>query len=391
MIREDTMQSLHGEMIEWRRYLHRHPELSFKEYRTSDWLADKLESWGLQVRRGVAGTGIVARLVGGLPGRTIALRSDIDALAIQDEKTVEYASSVPGVMHACGHDGHMAELLAVACYYSRHQAETAGTRVFLFQPGEEVLPGGAIGMIRDGALEGVDAIYGVHLWSPLPYGVVATRPGPFMASPDEFEIVVTGKGGHGGLPHQSVDAIVAGAHMVTALQTIVSRNVDPLHSAVVSVGRLQAGTANNVIAERCLLAGTVRTFDEETRRYVSRRLEEVVRHVSDMHGTKASFDFVFGYPPVVNDESEAERVLRIAGGLDGIGEARRMDPVMAGEDFSYYLKEVPGCFFFVGAGAADGSSFPHHHPRFDIDERAMLDAARLLVAVADDSARDSHS
>ncbi|THF74261.1 M20 metallopeptidase family protein [Cohnella fermenti] len=388
MTTEDTMQSLQGEMIQWRRYLHRHPELSFQEHRTSDWLANKLEAWGLEVRRGVAGTGIVARLVGGLPGRTIALRTDIDALAIQDEKDVEYASTVPGVMHACGHDGHMAEMLGVAYYYSRHREETAGTRVFLFQPGEEVLPGGALGMIADGALDGVDAIYGVHLWSPLPYGVVATRPGPFMASPDEFEIVVTGKGGHGGLPHQSADAIVAGAHIVTALQTIVSRNVDPLQSAVVSVGRLQGGTANNVITERCLLAGTVRSFNEETRQLVRRRLEEVASHVSAMHGTKASFNFFLGYPPVVNDDAEAERVLKVAGELEGIEEARRSEPVMAGEDFAYYLKQVPGCFFFVGAGAADGGSYPHHHPKFDIDERALLTAARLLVAVADDAAAE---
>ncbi|RUS48739.1 M20 family metallopeptidase [Cohnella sp. AR92] len=391
MNREDTMQSLHGEMIEWRRYLHRHPELSFKEHRTSDWIAEKLEAWGLQVRRGVAGTGIVARLEGGRPGRTIALRTDIDALAIQDEKTVEYASTVPGVMHACGHDGHMAEMLAVAYYYSQRKEETVGTRVFLFQPAEEVLPGGALGMIEDGALEGVDAIYGVHLWSPFPYGVIATRPGPFMASPDEFEIVVKGKGGHGGLPHQSVDAVVAGAHMVTAIQTIVSRNVDPLQSAVISVGRMQAGTANNVIAERCLLAGTVRSFNEETRMFVRNRLEEVVRYISDMHGTETSFQFVFGYPPVVNTDSEAERVLRVADSLGNAGEAKRVEPVMAGEDFSYYLQKVPGCYFFVGAGAADGSSYPHHHPKFDIDERAMLNAARMLIAVADDSAADLNS
>jgi amidohydrolase len=212
--REQTLQSLYDDMVGWRRHLHKHPELSFHEYETSRMIADLLESWGLEVRRGVAGTGVVGKLVGSLPGRTIALRADIDALAIQDAKDCSYSSTVTGVMHACGHDGHTAELLAVAKYYSLRKEDTAGTRVFLFQPGEEVLPGGAIRMIQDDALEGVDAIYGVHLWSPMPQGTAATRPGAFMATPDEFEIEITGKGGHGGLPHESKDALVTGAALV---------------------------------------------------------------------------------------------------------------------------------------------------------------------------------
>ncbi|MBB6693081.1 amidohydrolase [Cohnella xylanilytica] len=388
-MREETLHSLFGDMVEWRRYLHRHPELSFREHRTSAWIAEKLEAWGLEVRRGVAGTGLVARLTGGRPGRTIALRADIDALPIQDEKTSEYASSVPGVMHACGHDGHTAELLAVARYYSLHREETAGTRVFLFQPAEETLPGGAVGMIADGALDGVDAVYGVHLWTPFPSGAAATRPGPFMASPDEFEVEIVGRGGHGGLPHQSVDALVAGAHLVVALQTIVSRNVDPLESAVVSVGMLNAGSARNVIAERCTLAGTVRTFTPEARAHIRQRIEEVARHVGAMHGAEAKVAYYEGYPPVVNDAAEAERFFRVASSILEPGDVRRCDGIMAGEDFSYYLRERPGCFFFVGAGAEDGSSAPHHHPRFDIDEKAMLTAAKLLVGVADDSAEDA--
>ncbi|MBB6677228.1 M20 metallopeptidase family protein [Cohnella lubricantis] len=375
-------------MVEWRRHLHRHPELSFKEVQTSSWIAERLEAWGLEVTRGVAGTGVIARLKGGRPGRTIALRADIDALPIQDEKTCEYASTVPGVMHACGHDGHTAQLLAVARYYTLHREETAGTRVFLFQPAEEVLPGGAVSMIAAGALEGVDAVYGVHLWSPFPYGIAASRPGPLMASPDEFEIEVAGRGGHAGLPHQAADALVAGAHLVTALQTIVARNVDPLDSAVVTVGQFSAGTARNVIAERCKLGGTVRTFTPEARKLVRERMEQVVRHVGAMHGTEVSFKFYEGYPPVVNDAAEAERFLRVAQSLLGAEDAYLCQPMMAGEDFSYYLRERPGCFFFVGAGREDGASAPHHHPRFDIDERAMLTAAKLLVAVADDSAED---
>jgi len=386
--KEQTLQSLYGDMVAWRRHLHRHPELSFREEQTAAWIADKLESWGYEVKRGIAGTGVVAELSGGRPGRTIALRADIDALPIQDEKTCEYASTVPGVMHACGHDGHTAELLAVARCYSLHRDETAGVRRFLFQPAEEVLPGGAPGMIEAGALAGVDAVFGVHLWSPFPYGTVATRPGPLMASPDEFEIELVGRGGHAGLPHQSADALVAGAHLVLSLQTIVSRSVDPLEAAVVTVGQLQAGTANNVIAERCRLSGTVRSFNAEARALVRERLERIAAHVGAMHGTEASFRYVEGYPPVVNDERETERFFRVAAALLPADAVRRCERIMAGEDFSYYLREKPGCFFFVGAGREDGSSAPHHHPLFDIDERAMLTAARLLVGVADDAAAE---
>jgi len=390
-VHESTLQTLYGDMVGWRRHLHRHPELSFQEHRTSDYVASLLEEWGLEVRRGVAGTGIVAKLTGGSPGRTIALRADIDALPIQDAKdeSCEYRSTVPGVMHACGHDGHTAELLAVARYYSLHAKETAGTRIFLFQPAEEVLPGGALRMIEDGALDGVDAIYGVHLWSPMPLGTAATKPGPFMATPDEYEIEIIGRGGHGGLPHESKDAIVVGAAIVGALQTIVSRTVDPLEAAVVTVGRFSAGTANNVIAATGLLAGTVRSFNKETRAHLRRRIERIVAHTCEMHDCEYRIRYFEGYPPVVNDEKEAFRVLR------HIGEQLPDSPpgpcgrIMAGEDFSYYLERKPGCFFFVGAGKAGGGSAPHHHPNFDIEEEAMLNAARLLVAVADDSAAES--
>jgi len=387
MVNEHTLQSLYEDMVRWRRHLHQHPELSFHEYETSRMIADLLEEWGLEVRRGVAGTGVIAVLTGHLPGRTIAIRADIDALSIQDAKSCSYRSTVPGVMHACGHDGHTAQLLAVARYYYLHREETAGTRVFLFQPGEEVLPGGAVKMIEDEALNGVDAIYGVHLWSPMPYGTATTRPGPFMATPDEFEIEITGSGGHAGLPHESKDALVTGAALVIALQTIVARNVNPLETAVLSIGKMISGTANNIIAESCKLSGTLRTFNKEIRATIRKRLEEIVKHTCEMHGCEYKMQFFEGYPPVVNDEIEAERVLRIIAETLPETASGPCERIMAGEDFSYYLEQRPGCFFFVGAGSLEGTSAPHHHPHFDIEEKSMLLAAKLLIAVADDSAQ----
>ncbi|BBI34549.1 amidohydrolase [Cohnella abietis] len=388
-VHEQTLLSLYDDMVTWRRHLHQYPELSFEEHQTSLMIANLLSSWGLEVRRGVAGTGVIAKLVGKLPGRTIALRADIDALPIQDAKNSSYSSTVPGVMHACGHDGHTSELLAIARYYSLHQNEMVGTRIFIFQPGEEVLPGGAIRMIEEGALEGVDCIYGIHLWAPMPYGTAATRPGAFMATPDEFEIEIIGKGGHGGLPHQCKDALVVGSSLVMALQTIVSRSVNPLDAAVVSVGRFNAGSANNVIAERCKLSGTVRSFNKEVRSLTRRRLEEIVKSTCEMYGCEFTLKYVEGYPPVVNDVNEAGRVLRIISEWLPETDQGPCDQIMAGEDFAYYLEQRPGCFFFVGAGLQDGASPPHHHPMFDIDERAMLIAAKLLIAVSDDAAKEA--
>jgi amidohydrolase len=387
-VHERTLEALYGEMVDWRRHLHRHPELSFREYNTARMVADLLEQWGLEVKRGVAGTGVVAKLTGGKPGRSIALRADMDALPIQDEKASDYRSEVPGVMHACGHDGHTAELLAVARYYSLHREETTGTRVFLFQPGEEVLPGGAVQMIRDGALNGVDVVYGVHLWSPMPCGQAGTRAGALMASPDEFEIEIVGRGGHAGLPHQSADALVAGAALVTALQSIISRNANPLDAGVVTVGQFSAGTARNVIAETCRLSGTFRSFGKDMRALIRRRIEEIVKHTCEMYGCDYRLRLFEGYPPVINDANEAARWMRVASEVLP-GGAVECEMVMAGEDFSYYLHEIPGCYFFVGTGAEDGSSAPHHHPKFDLEEKAMLHAAKLLIAVANDAAADA--
>ncbi|MBH5316781.1 amidohydrolase [Paenibacillus sp. GSMTC-2017] len=378
------LQELYPDMVRWRRHLHQFPELSFKENETSQWIAERLEEIGCSVERNIGGHGLVAKIIGEKPGPIIALRADIDALPIQDEKECVYASKVTGVMHACGHDGHTAALLAVASYYNNHKHTFSGERRLLFQPAEEVTPGGAIEMIKDGVLDDVDAIYGVHLWTPLSYGSVSSRSGPFMSAADEFVIDIEGRGGHGGLPHVAIDAIVIGTTLVQSIQTIVSRNVNPLHPAVVTIGSFQSGTTNNVIAERCQLKGTVRSFDEETRSLIHTRLEQVIKHICEMHGAKYNFQMRIGYPPVVNDERETTRFFTVAKSIDGIEEVIHADAITVAEDFAYYLQQVPGCFMFVGAGNSDcGAHYPHHHPRFNIDERAMLHATKILISMAE--------
>ncbi|MFC4809974.1 M20 family metallopeptidase [Paenibacillus sp. GCM10023250] len=393
MARVDAqLQTAYPNMVDSRRYLHRHPELSFHERETSRWIAERLRGIGCEVREGVGGYGIVATVRGERPGPVVALRADIDALPIQDDKRTDYASQVPGVMHACGHDAHTATMLAIVAFYQANRDGFAGERRFLFQPAEEVSPGGAVGMIADGAIEGVDAVYGVHLWTPLPYGVVATRSGPFMAAPDEIYIDIAGKGGHGALPHETIDAVVVGAAMVQAMQTIVSRSVNPLDPAVVTVGSFHAGTTANVIAERCRLTGTVRSFSEDVRALAKERLEAIVGQTAAMYGASASLEYRDGYPTVVNDTREAERFFKVAAETFGQEAVQESTLIMAGEDFTYYLREVPGCFMFVGAGNPDcGATYPHHHPRFDIDERAMLQAAKLMIAMAEDFASEALS
>lgn len=368
-------------VIEWRRHLHRHPELSFQEKETSAFVATRLKAMGWSVRTGVGGHGVLADLDGAAPGRRIALRADMDALPIQDMKKTEYASTVPGVMHACGHDGHVSALLGAAEVLAKTKASWPGSVRLLFQPAEEMPPGGALGMIEDGALDGVDEIYGIHLWTPFPAGAVYTAAGPLMAASDEFRVAIQGKGGHGGLPHQAVDAVAIGAHFVVNAQSIVSRNTDPILPNVLSVGSFHAGTTFNVIADECRMEGTVRTMTPASRTEMKRRLEEVLDATCRMFGASYELDYLLGYPPVVNHEAQAERALAVARELFGDERAGKCDPVMAGEDFAYYLQRVPGCFLFVGAGSGDVSA-PHHHPMFDIEESALETSVKLLVALA---------
>lgn len=385
-----AVDSLMPEIVEWRRHLHRHPELSFHEKETSAFIADKLAEFGIEVRRSTSGYGVTGILRGQRPGKTVVLRADMDALPIKEENKNDYVSQNEGVMHACGHDGHTSVLLGVASYYSSRLDELEGELRFLFQPAEEVCPGGAQGMIAEGMLEGADVVYGLHLWTPLPIGTVGSAPGPLMASADEFFIDIIGQGGHGGMPNRTIDSIVAGAALVTQLQSIVSRSVNPLEPAVLSVGTIQGGFAQNVIAEHCRITGTVRAFDEETRHLIRSRIEEMTVSIAGAYGAEAKIDYVMGYPPLVNHEGEYQRFSEVAPGALGEDvQVIRMEKLMPAEDFAYYVKEIPGCFMFVGAGNADkDAEYPHHHSKFDFDEDAMLHGMKLLIAMANSSLQE---
>jgi len=373
------MEAKSARIVGWRRHFHRRPETAHNEFETSKALREFFERSGLSVA-GMAGTGLRAVLDGLPGGRTVALRTDIDALPLAEEGDKEYASTIPGACHACGHDGHMAVLMAAAEALTRRKDRFRGRVVFLCQPAEELPPGGAKPMIAAGALNGVSAIFGLHLWQPMPTGTVGAVRGPMMAQSDNFRISVTGRGGHASMPHQAADPILAAAHVVSALQSVVSRNVDPLQPAVLSIGTIHGGTVYNIIPGEVRLTGTVRTFDPAVQGLMKRRLFEIARAAAGSLGAEAEVEYEDGYPPLVNDPEETDFALAVAARVLGADKILPLRPVMGGEDFAYYLREVPGAFLFFGAG--DGMRFPHHHPGFDLDEKALAPAAALMTAIA---------
>ncbi|BDH60555.1 putative amidohydrolase YhaA [Lysinibacillus sp. PLM2] len=367
------------EMVSIRRYIHANPELSFHEVHTPAYIAEFHRELGLDVRDGVGGRGVVATLRGAKPGKTVALRADFDALAIQELNDLPYKSKVDGVMHACGHDGHTATLLGLAKVLKEMQEELAGNVVFIHQFAEEIAPGGAKPMIEDGCLDGVDVIFGTHLWATTPLGDIWVKNGPIMAAADRFEIEVKGKGGHGAEPHNSIDAILLGSQFITQLQTIVSRRVNPLKQAVISVGHFEAINPFNVIADTAILKGTVRTFDEDIRTFIEHEIEYLLKSVCE--GAHANYEYKYfrGYPPVVNHPNETAFIAEIASQIHEVQQVKECDPFMVGEDFAYYLQQVPGTFFITGAKDPTWEvAYPHHHARFNFDERAMLIAAKTL-------------
>ena len=373
------VEALSGRLVAWRRELHRHPEIAHKEEWTSAYLRDHFKKLGLPAKS-LAGTGLRAVLKGRPGGKTVALRTDMDALPLQEEGNKKYRSINQGAAHACGHDGHMAVLMAAAELLAKRKERFKGNVVFICQPAEELPPGGAQLMIKAGALEGVGAIFGLHLWQGLPTGTVGIVKGPMMAQSDNFRITVKGGGGHGSMPQATVDPILTAAELVVNLQSIVSRNVDPLKPAVLSFGTIHGGTVYNIIPNEVKLSGTVRMFDPKIQTLMKKRLREIVEGTCAAFKAAADFEYEEGYPPLVNDPASVDFVLAVVEKALGEENIMAVDPVMGGEDFAYYLQEVPGAFFFLGAG--DGTKYPHHHPAFDIDEKALPPAAFLMTALA---------
>lgn len=375
------LEELYPEMVEVRRDLHMNPELSFQEERTPALIAERLRTLGLEVRSGVGGRGVTGLLRGHRPGRTVALRADFDALPIQEENELPYSSRISGVMHACGHDIHTATLLGVAAALSEVRDQLHGNVLFIHQFAEELTPGGAKAMIQDGCLDGVDVVYGAHVLSTMQYGEVGVRSGPTMAAADVFEVTINGRGGHGAMPHTACDPVVVASQLVVNLQQIVSRNVDPLKPAVLTVGSLHAGSAFNVIPDTAALKGTVRTFDEDVRSGIEAAIERIAQGTCAAAGADCTVSYTRGYPALRNHPAETARVERLARELLDEGQVLTLEPMMGGEDFAYYLEELPGTFFYVGGGNHErGWNYPHHHPRFNVDERSMLVGGRLFLA-----------
>ncbi len=380
---DDLLDRVRPDVVAWRRHLHRHPEPSFEEEQTARFVSGTLASLpGLEVSRPTR-TSVMGRLRGARPGPVLAIRADMDALPIQEESDAEFASRRAGVMHACGHDAHTAMLLGTATVLSGLREELPGEVRFLFQHAEELFPGGADEMIAAGVMDGVDVVIGAHVWSPLEAGKIGIVYGPAMAAPDTFWITVHGKGGHAALPHQTVDPIVAGAEVVASLQHVVSRGIDPLSTAVVSVTQFVAGTTHNVVPGSARMQGTVRTFEPALRTRIPELMERHVKGITAAHGATYEFTYQPGYRVVVNEPGVTGLIERTVREVLGDAAVEMMKPNMGGEDFSAFQERAPGCFFFIGAGnAGKGIVHPHHHARFTVDEDALELGVKVFVNAA---------
>lgn len=385
--RADVDEILPG-VIADRRHLHENPELGFQEVKTAAFVTERLQALGVEdIRTGINSTGVTGLIRGTADGpgkdRVVLVRADMDALPIHEENEVDYKSKNDGVMHACGHDAHTAMLLGLARILMDRRDTFAGTVKLLFQPAEELPPGGAKGMIEEGVLEDphVDVVLGLHVGSNLETGKISIGEGPIMAAADGYRITIQGKGGHGASPHLCVDPVLVGSQIVVALQTLVSREVDPTDQAVVSNCVFKAGEAFNVIPDTAQLAGTVRTFQKETRDLMERRITELAQGIARSMGAEATVEYTRGYPATVNDAGIAAIVRDAARQVVGEENVEVADPKMGAEDFSYFLEARPGCFFFVGTGnEAKETNISHHHPRFDVDEDGMAQGMATMAA-----------
>lgn len=379
--------ALAPQLVTWRRDFHQHPELGFQEVRTAGIVADHLRNLGLEVNTGIGKTGVVALVeADGTPldAPTVMLRFDMDALPIVEQTDLPFRSQNHGVMHACGHDGHTAIGMGVAQLLAHHRQALPGRVKLVFQPAEEAL-GGALAMIKDGVLNEPKpaAAFGLHLWSRLPLNHVVVQNGPLWAAADGFDLVVYGKGGHGAMPHETVDALYIASAIVVALQSIVARNLSPAETGVISVGTFVSGTASNVIASEAMLTGTVRSFTPEVRNLLFRRIEEVAKGICQAHGATCEFTARWGCPATINAEAGTAVMRRVATTVVGTEQVIQIPPMMVGEDMSEFLNRAPGCFVLVGAANPAGPEpSPHHNPTFDFDERMLPTGVALLAGVA---------
>ena len=372
------------DLVRHRRHFHMHPELSMKEFETAAYIERELRALNLdEIRTGIGQTGVLGTLKGGKPGPVTLLRADIDALPVTETAQIGYRSRNEGVMHACGHDAHIAILLCAAAELARRRDEVPGTLVFCFQPGEEGYAGNKL-MIEDGALENphVERCFALHVFSGLEAGKIGVRDGPFFASSDEFHLTIRGKGGHGAMPERAIDPIVAGAHFVTMLQTIVSREVAPKHPAVFTVGKFHAGSTFNVIPNEAHMEGTVRSFDRDVRESMPERMERILKGLSDAMRVEYEMKYRYGYPPTVNDPAMNAIVCEV--GNAALGAENVVVPhdiVMWAEDMSYMLEQRPGAYFIVGARGPELGTFPQHSAQYDIDEKALETGFKMMVGL----------
>jgi amidohydrolase len=370
------------ELTELRRKLHSEPELSWEEYKTTDFVCDYLDQLGISYRRAEP-TGVIAEINGGKPGKTVALRGDMDALSVEElNKELPYASGEDGKMHACGHDAHTAMLLVAAKALNEIKDELPGNVRLLFQPAEEVAEG-AKALVQQGAVEGVDNVFGIHIWSQMPTHKVSCTPGPSFASADLFKVTFKGKGGHGAIPQACIDAAIVASSFVMNVQSVVSRTIDPQHGAVLTIGKMAVGTRFNVIAENAVIEGTVRCFDPETRDHIEAQLSHYAESVAAVYGATAKVEYIRGTQAVINDEYSAGLVQKVAAEAFGEDVIFHEKPTMGGEDFSFYLDEVPGSFALVGSGNPEkDTEWAHHHGKFNIDEDALATGAELYAQYA---------
>ncbi|MFV0480506.1 MAG: M20 family metallopeptidase [Campylobacteraceae bacterium] len=377
IIKENTKS-----MIEFRRDLHRHPELPWKEFRTTKQIAQELDKLGINYRL-TEPTGVIAEIKGGKKGKTILLRADIDALPVKElNNSIDYKSTIEGNMHACGHDAHASMLLCAAKALNEIKAELKGNVRLVFQPAEE-LAEGAKEMVRQGVLEGVDSAFGMHIWSQTPAGKVSCVVGSSFASADLLTVRFKGKGGHGSMPHDTVDACMVASAFVMNLQAIVSREIDPLEPAVVTIGKMEVGTRFNVIAENAVLDGTVRCFNVKTREKLKAAIERYANQVAAMYRASAEVDYIYGTLPVINDEKTALLAQKVT--VEAFGENSLVfeRPTTGGEDFSFYTENIPGAFALVGAGNKEkDTTWPHHHGCFNVDEDSLSVGAELYAQYA---------